>query len=56
MKLAQNEPISSGSTAEEIAREEGISRETVKRAEKFTQAVDQAAAKAPEIKKMDTSR
>lgn len=39
-QIAQNEPIVSGGTAAAIAKELGVGRETVKRAEKFHDGID----------------
>ena len=41
-QLAQNGPFVQGDTAETIAREHNIGRNTVKRAEKFAKGVDAA--------------
>lgn len=41
-QLAQNGPFVKGDTAETIAREHNIGRNTVKRAEKFAKGVDAA--------------
>lgn len=49
LQLAQSEPISS--TADVMAREHGVSRETVKRAGQFADAVERVKAIAPSIER-----
>lgn len=49
-QLAQNEPIAKISTAERIAKQHGVSRETVKRAEKFENGVELAETITPGAK------
>lgn len=47
---AQNEPIEKERTAERIAKQHGVGRETVKRAEKFAKGVETAEALQPGAK------
>lgn len=47
---AQNGPFQKGTTAEKIAKEHNVGKQTVKRAEKFAKGVDEAEKESPGFK------